>query len=105
MEFLIRPTQSMFFEDISFSDFPRLMRPNSFLFEVLDNSGDYRIKVQECEITFSDEMVGVQINFEGDYLTLETMRKIVAEIADNLRVESAQQVEVIEIEGRHILSF
>ena len=105
MEFLIRPTQSMFFEDISFSDFPQLMRPNSFLFEVLDNSGDYRIKVQECEITFSDEMVGVQINFEGDYLTLETMRKIVAEIADNLRVESAQQVEVIEIEGGHILSF
>ncbi len=85
-EYLIRRKDEDFCL-IHVSKFSDVLHPNSFESEKISGWGDYRIKVEDCEISFSFEEVGIQISFEICEKDNEKTETIISEICQNVEDE------------------
>ncbi len=85
-EYLIRRKDKdfCFFHVSKYSD---VLHPSSVKSKKIEGWGEYRIKVEECEIAFSFEDPGIQISFENCEIAEEEAETIVSEICQNVENE------------------
>lgn len=96
LEYLIKPLESDFF-DLSPKEWGNVLRPTSFPSKIIDGWGNLRIEIEGCEISFSDEMVGIQVYFENCEIPEEKASLIVQEICKELILKTGEQAEVITL--------
>ncbi len=104
LEFVIRRTDSPWF-DLSYDAFPAVLRPNSIPSRPVAGWGDHRIEVEECEISFSDEIVGIQVSFECDTFNESLAWQIIREVCQNVVEAMGQPAEVVSISGNRPVSW
>ncbi len=88
-----------------FPDFPMLgasryaevLRPISFPSKPIKGWGNHRIEVLGCEISFSEEMVGFQVDFDGRKISEPDAQQIAKEIAANITRTTGHPAEVVQI--------
>jgi len=95
-EFLIRRKDEDFCV-LHVNRFEEVLHPNSVESEKIQGWGDYRIKVDDSEISFSFEMVGIQISFESDEIGNEKAESITKEICQNVEKEIKEPCAWIQI--------
>lgn len=79
------------------SKFEDVLHPNSIESEKSSGCGDYRIKAANSEISFSFEMVGIQISFENADADNNKAEIIVGEICQNVEKEIETPCDWIQI--------
>lgn len=84
------------FPMLSSSRYPEILRPNSFPSQPIEGWGNHRIEVLGCEISFCEEPVGLQVDFEVGMMTEVVAQQIVAEIAVNITRETGHAAEVVQ---------
>ncbi len=84
-EFLIRCDDEDFI--IHADKFGEVFHPNSVKSEKIEGWGNYRIKIDDSEVSFSFEMVGIQISFETGEISSEKAETIINEICQNVEKE------------------
>ena len=77
--------------------FREVLQPNSIESEKVDGWGDYRIRVDNSEISFSFEMVGIQISFETGEISNEKAEGIMSEICQKVEKEIKESCNWIQI--------
>ncbi len=77
--------------------FGEVLHPNSIKSEKIEGWGDYRIKVDSSEISFSFEEFGIQISFEIDEMNNEKAEIIISEICQNVEKEIKESCFWIQI--------
>ena len=95
-EFLIRCDDENFCV-IHVNKLGEVSHPNSVESEQVEGWGDYRIKIGDSEISFSFEMVGIQISFETGKLSPEKAETIVSEISRNVERELKKSCSWVQI--------
>ena len=96
LEYLIRPVEEEFF-DLHSRDWSEALKPSSFSSKVVEGWGNLRLEISGCEVSFSDEDVGIQICFENCDISEEKANKIVQEICSNLINFTNQPAKVITL--------
>ena len=77
--------------------YAEVLRPASYLSQPIEGWGNHRIAVESCEVSFSEEMVGLQVDFEGG-IEEQVARRILEEIAASITCATGQPAEVEQIE-------
>lgn len=95
MEFIIRRVDDGYF-DLPSDLFSEVMHPNSLNFDVIQGWGNHRIKVQGCEISFSDEIAGIQVAFECSNFPIEQAEILIKEVCENIEKITGQPAEYIQ---------
>jgi hypothetical protein len=95
-EFLIRRADDDFCL-IHINRFDEVSRPESVKSVKIDGWGDYRLKIENCEVAFSFEMAGIQISFENCEITNENAQNIVDEICYKVETEIASPCNSVQI--------
>jgi len=72
------------------------LRPSSFASERIDGWGDWRIRTNGVEISFSYEDPGIQVVFEDD-LPQDVADQIAEEILRNVETVSGQKGRVLRM--------
>ncbi len=93
MEFIIKRNDGEWF-DLDKDEYDDVLKPNSYNYDIIDGWGNHRIKVNNCEISFSFEFVGFQICFEdepGESITDEDAEIIIKEILSNIEQSTKQK--------------
>ena len=83
--------------DVHPSDWPNAFHPKSLPFEVIEGWGNLRLKIEGSEISFSDEVAGIQIAFEDTDLDADRAEFIVEEIRRQAEYFSGQSAEFVRI--------
>ena len=94
-EYLIKRVDGDWF-DVEYDQIADIFRPISIPSDPVEGWGTHRIKVDGVEISFSNEIAGIQICFETDELPIEREREIVEEIAKNIELKLNQKTQIIE---------
>jgi hypothetical protein len=95
IEYLIRRVDGEWFnEDPSL--YAQSLRPSSFGSEHIDGWGNWRIRCQGVEISFSFEDPGIQVSLE-EGLPRAIADQIVHEICDNIERVTGQKGRVVAI--------
>ena len=97
-EYLIRRRDKDFCL-VQVGKFSNVLHPNSFESEKANGWGDYRIKIRDCEISFSFEEVGIQVSFEICEIDDEKAETIIDEICRNVEKEIKNPCDWIQISG------
>ncbi|MCL4266280.1 MAG: hypothetical protein KJ069_23945 [Anaerolineae bacterium] len=95
LEYLIRPIDDDWF-NLAKSNFGRTLRPDSFEFSVIEGWGDHRIRINDVEVAFSYEDLGIQISFEG-IANVVFADKVVGEILSNIEKTTGQSGRIIPL--------
>jgi hypothetical protein len=95
IEFLIKPMEDDWFAFPSGSD---PYRPVAMPYSRAEGSGDARIKIDRCEISFSYEDPGVQVTFEGQ-ITAQRAVAVAEEIRQRIEQVSGQRAMLVQIPG------
>jgi hypothetical protein len=74
-----------------------VLKPNTIESTKIEGWGDFRISVNNCEISFSFEEVGIQIGFENCEISDEYAKKIVDEICLNVEKKVGSPCYSIQI--------
>ena len=93
IEYLVRRTDGEWFDFPSGSD---PYAPVSIAYRRTEGSGDARIEIDDCEISFSYEDPGIQISFEGD-IPEDRAAQIADEVRLRIEETSGQSGELIQI--------
>lgn len=96
LEYLIRPTEDDFI-NLHHKEWSKTLPPTSFASKVIDGWGNLRLEIEGCEISFSDEDVGIQVCFENCNISRVKANKIVQEICDNLVSATNQPVRIVAL--------
>ena len=94
LEYLIKPLDSDFFA-LSPNEWGKVLRPTSFPSKIIDGWGNLRLAIEDCEVSFSDEMVGIQISFENCDIPDEKANLIVQEICQQLVSVSGEKAYIV----------
>ena len=94
-EYLIRRTDGEWF-DIPASRAAEAYRPTSFASQRIDGWGDWRIRCEGVEISFSYEDPGIQISIDGD-LPKNVADQIADEVRQNIERVTAQRGRVVPL--------
>lgn len=95
-EYLIRRTDGDWF-DIRPGNYESTFVPKSFSWQKIDGWGDFRIKVNGCEVSFSYEDAGIQVVFEKDIFTPEEELQLVNEMILNIAEVTGQKGRFLAI--------
>ena len=95
-EYLIKQTDGDWL-DIEPRNYESTLVPKSLPWQKIDGWGDFRIKVNGCEISFSYEDVGIQIVFENDTFAPEEELQLLNEILLNITEITGQKGKVFVI--------
>ncbi len=87
-----------------FPDFPMLgsaryaevLRPVSFPSQPIKGWRNHRIEVLRCEISFSEEMVGLQVDFHDEKFSEPIAQQIMKEIAESITRNTGHPAEVVQ---------
>jgi hypothetical protein len=94
-EFLIKCTEADWF-NLNSNEFNKVLHPSSFSYKAISGWGSHRIEVSGCEISFSDEIAGIQVSFEGT-ISEDAGLKIAEEICHNVVQATGQKGELLQI--------
>jgi hypothetical protein len=73
-----------------------VLTPSSVPSEIVSGWGNHRIRIGECELSFSFEDAGIQIVFDGEIEPEEAMR-IADEIRANVERATGQRAALVEL--------
>ena len=104
LEYLIQPVESEFFQ-FSPNEWSDVLRPTSFQSKVIDGWGNLRLEIEGCEVSFSDEMVGIQICFKNCDIPKEMADLIVQEICQQYVLLTGEEAIVIPIDSDRPIAF
>lgn len=93
IEFLIERTDGDWFGFPPDSD---PYRPVTIPFRQIEGWGDGRIEIDGCQISFSDEVPGVQVSFEGQ-VSQQRAVAIIEEIRQRIEEVSGQKAQAVQI--------
>jgi hypothetical protein len=93
IEYLIRPTTSEWFAFPKDSEPYRTVRTP---YTKVAGWGNGRIEVEGCEISFSDEIVGVQVSFEGE-MSQSRADEVIEEIRQTMEAVAQESATVLQI--------
>lgn len=96
LEYLIKPVESDFF-DLFPKEWSNVLRPTTFPSKIIDGWGNLRLEIEDCEVSFSDEEVGIQICFEHYDIPEEKAASIVGEICQQLVLITGEKAKVISL--------
>lgn len=85
--------------DIMANDFPAVVTPSSVPAERIPGFGHHRIKVPDGEISFADEMPGIQVTFEEYTGTYDQALAIVKEVLSRIQQATGQRGSIVALEG------
>jgi hypothetical protein len=94
-EYLIRRTDGEWF-DLHATRFGEALRPISFASERVPGFGNWRIRIEGVEISFSYEDPGMQITIEGE-LPPAIADQIAEEIRQNIELVTGQKARVVAL--------
>jgi hypothetical protein len=94
-EYLIRRTDGEWF-DLHATRLADALRPSSFASERVEGWGDWRIRVEGVDISFSYEDPGMQVIIEGE-LPTKVADQIVDEIRQNIERVTGQKGRVVPL--------
>ena len=94
-EYLIRRTDGEWF-DLHATRFGDALRPTSFASERIEGFGDWRIRTEGVEISFSYEDPGIQMSIEGE-LPPTIADQIANEIRQNIELVTGQKGRVVAL--------
>ena len=94
-EYLIRRTDGEWFS-ISASRAAEAYRPTSFASERTEGWGDWRIRTNGVEISFSYEDPGIQVTFETD-CSSAVESQIIREILENIERVTGQKGHIVPL--------
>lgn len=95
IEYLIRRTDGQWF-DLNATRFGEALRPSSFASERIEGWGDWRIRCEGVEISFSYEDPSIQLSIEGE-LSREITDLISDEIRQNVERVTGQKGRVVAL--------
>ena len=95
IEYLIRRTDGEWF-DLPATRFGEALWPSSFASERVQGWGNWRIRCEGTEISFSDEDPGIQVSIEKE-LPREVADQIAKEICLNIERVTGQQGRVVPL--------
>lgn len=95
IEYLIKPVDDEWF-DIPMPQAAKAYRPKSFASERIEGPGDWRIRCEGVDISFSYEDSGIQVSMEGD-LGKATADQIADEIRQSIERVSKQKARLIAL--------
>jgi hypothetical protein len=79
------------------SQWPEIMRPNSVPWGLVTGADDYRIEVEQIEITISDDgRLGIHLIFHGSNVPKELAQQVVEEISCNIQRATGQKGMIAE---------
>jgi len=96
-EYIIRTKAGEEF-DIPLAKWKDVFRPTTFDSNVIEGWGAVRLKVHDCEISFSPEPPGMQIIFECDDIDESTADLIVSEILSNVERYCGVEGEIVPLQ-------
>jgi len=95
IEYLIRRTDGDWF-DLHAKRLGEALRPSSFVSERVDGWGDWCIRCEGADISFSYEDPGIQMSIDGE-LPREIANQIAKEICQNIERVTGQQGRVVPL--------
>lgn len=96
LEFLIKRIDGDYFS-IHPNDFPNVLRPASMPSKKIDGWGSNRILIKGEEISFSDEMVGLQVCFETGTLEQSEAEQIMSDILMSIERFTGEKGKIVQI--------
>lgn len=93
IEYLVRPTINEWF---AFSKDSEPYRTIRIPYKEVAGRGTGRFEVDGCEISFSDEIVGIQVSFWGDMSQLRA-DQIIEEIRQAIEAAGQEPATVVQI--------
>ncbi len=94
IEYLIKPTRSEWF---NFPQDSSPYHPLNMPYQKMEGDlGGARIRVEECEISFSYEDPGIQVSFDSE-VTQSLADKIIDEIRKSIEEAVSEPAEVVQI--------
>lgn len=96
LQYLIRPVEIEFFQS-SPNERGTVLRPVSFQSKIIDGWGNLPLEIEGCEVSFSDEMAGIQICFENCDIPEEKADLIGQEICRQYFLTTGEKAEAVLI--------
>ena len=97
LEYIIRPDEGEEF-DLHLEKWSEVFRPKSFDSEVIEGWGALRLRILDCELSFSPEPPGTHIAFECDKIDRDLANAIVREIVESAEDFTGQTGLVIPLQ-------
>jgi hypothetical protein len=94
IEYLIRRTDGEWFD---FGNYPEVLRPIRIPSKQITGWGNHRVEVEGEEIAFAEEDPGFQVIFETGILSEERASQIVAEICENIELQTGQRTRIVPL--------
>lgn len=90
VEYLIKQIDGNWF-DIGPKNYESTLVPKSLPWRKIDGWGNFRIKVNGCEVSFSYEKIGIQVVFEDNVFTSEEELQLLNEMLLNITEITGQR--------------
>jgi len=79
------------------SRYPEILRPASIPSERAEGWGSHRIRIEDFEVSFSDEDFGFQVVFESDSISGQRAEQIMDDICENIRATTGATTDVVPL--------
>ncbi|MDQ3816897.1 MAG: hypothetical protein M3362_04280 [Acidobacteriota bacterium] len=83
---------------IPYKQWKDVLRPSSFVSNVVEESGCFYLEVEGCKITFSPEPPGLQVSFEDCSISAEVADQIVSEILASMESFTNKKGKIIPLQ-------
>jgi len=80
---------------VPYEDWRKAFRPANTPSEVIDGWGNLRLRIEDSDVSFSDEFVGIQIVFEDTGMSDDRVDAIAEEIRQQAESYTGRRAEII----------